>query len=436
MLGSGPRPTPEAAAQNQRERLYGAMVAVCAERGYGDATVTDLIALAGVSRRDFYKHFADKEACFLATLDQIVTGAQAVVASRLRQEGSWEELAREGLKTFIDLLVEQPAAARLCLVDSYAAGPAAIELVDTALEGFQAMAQQAFEESGERRGMPSEMTAAMVGGLRKIVHTRLHRGTEAELVEQIPALVDLGLSYRPPPRTLRGVSRRRRNPVPPGGAVDGEQRLPAGHSAEGGDPADRITRATMGVVAEKGYPGTTIAELVEAAGVSLSTFYSHFNSKAEAFDAALYSGRTRLLGIALPAYRLGRSWPEAVRSVTEATLGFLSTEPEFTRLVALEVYAAGQQALERRDMAIEAMQQTIDDGLAYAPEMEPIVREAIISALYALLSNRVKTKGVAELRELAPLATYLALSPFIGPEEAAAVANGASPTGPASPVET
>jgi AcrR family transcriptional regulator len=46
--------------RNQRERLFGAMIAVVSEKGYEATTVADVIELCGVSRSDFYKHFANK----------------------------------------------------------------------------------------------------------------------------------------------------------------------------------------------------------------------------------------------------------------------------------------------------------------------------------------------------------------------------------------
>jgi hypothetical protein len=45
--------------RNQRERLFGATVAVVSEKGYEATTVADVIELSGVSRSDFYKHFAN-----------------------------------------------------------------------------------------------------------------------------------------------------------------------------------------------------------------------------------------------------------------------------------------------------------------------------------------------------------------------------------------
>src|SRR4051794_9976816 len=75
--------------RNQRERLYGATVAVVASKGYAETAVADLLEVSGVSRTTFYRYFDDKCDCFLATLEEILGAATAVTASRLRRQGSW-----------------------------------------------------------------------------------------------------------------------------------------------------------------------------------------------------------------------------------------------------------------------------------------------------------------------------------------------------------
>jgi hypothetical protein len=58
-LHPGGRTPRDEVVRNQRERLFGAVVAVVSEKGYEAATVADVIELSGVSRSDFYKHFAN-----------------------------------------------------------------------------------------------------------------------------------------------------------------------------------------------------------------------------------------------------------------------------------------------------------------------------------------------------------------------------------------
>ena len=194
------------------------MVAMAAEKGYAETTVSDLIRVAGVSRTTFYKYFADKEACFLATLEALVAGVVAITGSSLRGEEDWQQRAERGMETFMQLLVTQPDAARLCVVEADAAGPQARAVVDRAVRQFEAMVASVLEELPEQRGMPPAMVRAMVGAVRKIMQTRLHRRTEGELLEMVPPLIELAFRYKPPPGPLSERSRRKApdRPVPPG----------------------------------------------------------------------------------------------------------------------------------------------------------------------------------------------------------------------------
>jgi hypothetical protein len=53
-LQPGRRLPPEEVARNQQERLFAALVAVVAEKGYEATRVEDLLELSGVSRSAFY----------------------------------------------------------------------------------------------------------------------------------------------------------------------------------------------------------------------------------------------------------------------------------------------------------------------------------------------------------------------------------------------
>lgn len=403
-LAPGPGISPADVELNHRERLYGAMVAVSAEKGYAETTVTDLIRIAGVSRTTFYKYFGDKEACFLATLEALVAGIVAITGSQLRGDEDWQQRAGQGMETFMQLLVTQPDAARLCVVEADAAGPRARAVVDRAVKEFEAMVGGVFEELPKQRGMPPEMVKAMVGATRKIMQTRLHRRTEGELLEMVPALIELAFRYEPPPGTLPDRWRRK-SPTPP--------------IAPGADePAERIEAATMAAMARAGYAETTLADIAAEAGVSLRTFYATFPGKLEAFEAALLRGRLRMAAATVPAYRRASSWPEAVWALIHAGLAFLDAEPNFARLITVDIHGAGREALEGRDRAIEAARYFIEAGLPSSGLENRVAVEAIQSGLYGILSERMRSKRSGSLRGLAPLMIYMTLVPFLGPADA------------------
>jgi AcrR family transcriptional regulator len=400
MMASGPRAAPAEAAQNQRERLFGAIVATSAERGYESTTIKDVVALSGVSRRDFYRHFADKEACFLAAMEAILAMGEAVAASRYDGSGG-------GLETLIGLAAAQPAAARFCLLESHAAGPPAVARMDAAVGQAEALYAEALKALGGS-GVPREMPAALLGGIREVVQSRLLEGRAAELAGLAPALRDWAFSYRAPPVTL---PRPRPRPGDPGR-----------YRPE--DPAERIIAAVAEVVAERGYRATTIEAIVARAGVSLSTFYANFDGRQEVLVAALDAGQARLVGVALPPYRRARGWPAAVRAAFEAMFAFFAAEPDYARMAMVEVYAAGGSALARRGQMISGLQAFLEPGFERSPELPRILAEAIGGATYVLVYRQIRAGGAAELPALAPLATYLTLAPFLGAEEAAEVARG------------
>jgi AcrR family transcriptional regulator len=259
--------------------------------------------------------------------------------------------------------------------------------------------------------MPSEIVRAIIGGVQKVIHKRLYRGQEEELIELAPQLWEWVLSYPPPPGSLRPPRRRALQPRP------FEERQAASN------PAERILRALAAVVAEKSYPETTVADIVERAKTSQRTFYEHFANKEDATVAALDSGSSMMLAAALPAFRRATDWAQAVHDTQEAMFTFGVQEPEYARLGGVEMYAAGKRALEQREVVTEGMEGLLAPGYELAPGTPAIAAEAIGGALYALLYDHVKQKGPDRLAEMVPLAVYVTLAPFIGAERAYELAN-------------
>jgi hypothetical protein len=93
-------------------------------------------------------------------------------------------------------------------------------------------------------------------------------------------------------------------------------------------------------------------------------------------------------------------------------------EPEYTQLGAVEMYTAGARALRTRDTVMEGLEALLVPGYELAPDTPPIAAEAIGGAIYALIHDQVKQNGLESLPELAPMATYMTLAPFVGAEEA------------------
>jgi len=104
--------------------------------------------------------------------------------------------------------------------------------------------------------------------------------------------------------------------------------------------------------------------------------------------------------------------------------GFYAAEPDLARLAVVEVYAAGPAALELRDQANGEIRALLNPGLLAAPAVKQIVADAVFGAMWTLLYAQIVNGGPQTLPQVAPLACYMVLAPFLGMEEAVRVSNG------------
>lgn len=128
-LPSGPHKlTREQVAGSQRTRiLLAALDAVGGEK-YSKITIGDIAARARVSRSAIYGLFADKEQCFLAACEEF-SGELLIAISEAAVAAPTPLDALIGaMDLVIELLRNEPVAARAVMLELPAAGPAGLEL--------------------------------------------------------------------------------------------------------------------------------------------------------------------------------------------------------------------------------------------------------------------------------------------------------------------
>lgn len=404
------------AKREQRERLYAAMVACCERKGYDATSVADLLDVAGVSRGTFYAQFQDKLDCFRATERELLRMAVEALKVRFEGEGDAERRARDAFAAMLDILASQPAASRLAIVESYAAGEVGVEPIRATLNRIVDLGRAVAEQMPERAGMPPELVRAVIGGFYQVIYNRLRTRREAELPEAAPELLEWGMGYRPPPRRLRRSTRRP--------SLDSAPRT-APFALY--NPEQRIIRAFAAVVARKGYPRTTISDIAAEASISQTTFYQHFADKADLLEAALDSSGAQMLAATLPSVRRAPDWQHAVRAGLDASCAFLAAEPDFARLRMVEVYAAGPDAIALRDRTeMSFIGGLLEPAFANRPDVSELLLEALVGAILGVFYERIRNDGPASLLDAVPLLTYMVLAPLIGADEACAIANGES----------
>jgi AcrR family transcriptional regulator len=243
-------------------RILSAMAEVAAERGAGAASVAHVVSRAGVSRRTFYDLFEDREDCFLATLDEALAQAAITVLPAYGGHARWRERVRGGLLALLVFFQEQPALARLCVVEALAAGPRALErraevvnLLVRAVDGGRA------ERPARVPDPPPLAAEGAVGAVLAVIHRRLVVGGREPLTGLLGELMSaIVLPYL----GVTAAQRELRRPTPP---IQTKTPSHYGDPLEGLDM--RITYRTVRVLIAIGaQPGASNREIATAAGIA------------------------------------------------------------------------------------------------------------------------------------------------------------------------
>ncbi len=174
------------------------MAEVVAESGYAATTVAAVIGRAGVSRKTFYEHFRDKEACFLAAYD---TGVEVLLGALRAAGAETEDLlarARARTRAYHQTLAAEPAFARTFLIEVAAAGPAALTRREAVHDRFAALLRDQMEAA--RRQLPQlplppeEVYLAAVGATDLVVSRLVAGGRVSELPQLEDAVLHIQLS--------------------------------------------------------------------------------------------------------------------------------------------------------------------------------------------------------------------------------------------------
>jgi AcrR family transcriptional regulator len=176
-----------------------------------------------------------------------------------------------------------------------------------------------------------------------------------------------------------------------------------------GSQRERLYRAMIEVVAEKGYGRTAVGDVLRRARISRATFYEQFADKEDcflaAYDAAIANLVDRIRTTAARATSPGGGL--RVGAVLDGYLAAIAAEPAVARTFLIEVYAAGPKALERRYAVLERFVDLLSSLLAGTPGWPPadsrelrLRCEAIVGALSSMVTTRVASDDFGSLSEI------------------------------------
>jgi len=173
-------------AVHKQRRMIAAIAELSAEQGYEATKIADIVSRAGVARKTLYDNFDGKEDLFLSAFDLYFVEAKAAVETACEQTGGgWQQRIESGLAALLRFVSEQPAAARMCLVESLSATPRSSVSYDAAMGAFVALLK---ENAPLNNQLPETIEETLVGGVAWILHQKIRAGETERIAELLPEL--------------------------------------------------------------------------------------------------------------------------------------------------------------------------------------------------------------------------------------------------------
>jgi AcrR family transcriptional regulator len=169
----------------------------------------------------------------------------------------------------------------------------------------------------------------------------------------------------------------------------------------------RLLEGMAHAVAAKGYPDTTIADIVREASVSRRTFYEHFTTKAECLIALYEAASHNALKVLREAIDPAHEWETQIETALAAYFGCMARNPVLMRTLFIEILGLGTEGLQAR----RRMNQEIADfmlavingsnaGRKRSAPLTPGMAMAIVGGITELVLEYIEQDRVARLPEL------------------------------------
>jgi AcrR family transcriptional regulator len=397
------------------------MIELSAERGYEKVTVRSLTRLAGVSTRSFYKHFANVGECFADSYETLMEDGLGRAAEARDGSADSEEAIRALLGSMLTDLSSNPKAARLLLIEAFAAGPALQPRMTEAIGDFERLLGDTLANGNGTLAASGQIVEGVAAATMRVARTRLldENGVEPTVVadEVGDWMLSLPGGYAPvePPDREPFKSLSRRN--------GDEAREDPGPTVLGGvgEERGRILSAAVKLAATGGFSELRIPKIRVEAGVSRRSFDASFANAAECFLEAIEAVVTTVASRAQSAAREATSWERRIYRGIRALCDEAASNPVLARLIFVDIFAPGREGLRRREQLVSLAAERLRGAIPLEQRPSELVAEASAAAAWRIAQAEIAGGRAKDLPRLLSLLAYVVLAPTAGPAAAAEV---------------
>lgn len=183
-----------------------------------------------------------------------------------------------------------------------------------------------------------------------------------------------------------------------------------------------ILAAMIRVVGAKGYKDASVADVIEEAGTSRTTFYKHFDDKHQCFIAAYEMLVEQVFSEVVANCDGEAPWLSRMTDGLTTIVDRFAVDPALARTAVVEVAAAGADARRLHWDAIARFTEYLDAGreLAGGRQLPENISLMSAGAVSGLIFDELLAGRAAELPARLPDLLFAMLVPYVGPQAAAA----------------
>jgi AcrR family transcriptional regulator len=406
-----------AVLRNQRERIQGALAETIAGHGWERTNVTNVVRVAGVSRRAFYEQFANREHCLLATSEQITELCLASASAAVDASSDPERRLRAIADAVAEAVAGAPAAAALAVCHTEAAGREGVTCARRSAGTWERLLAHSLWPDGARRAPTAPMVRALVGGGLAIIRAHLLEDADGARSERAGSLRSELVSWAAP--LGRALDEELARQIAFASARSLRERTrPSGGRTDGAAPARaRVERSVLRLAVVAEFATVTAAQIADEAGVTTDAFFAEFSDPAACYAAAQDRVGTELLA-ALDRHPARGAWASAARARIGLLLCHLRERALSAHTLAHGACGVGSVAVRRNHELAAAVAERVLDG---APRAHPATRTATAGALWHTIGCQVAAGGVQLLPALRDHLAYVVIAAASDADTAARV---------------
>jgi AcrR family transcriptional regulator len=192
----------DAVYEAQHARLLEGLAASIREKGLLQTQVSDIVRHARASRRTFYKHFSDKDSCFVELTDEVSRVLLDQVERAIDGDATLATQIDQAIDTYVDILLNEPG-----LTATFASPALGERIVVAQREGVERYAQlllSVVAADAERDPALPRLSLPraymLVSGCHQAIIRAVARGEDlGELAGEIKAFMKAGIAAQPTP---------------------------------------------------------------------------------------------------------------------------------------------------------------------------------------------------------------------------------------------